>query len=295
MISVIITTYKRPIEILKRAINSVILQSYKDIEILIVNDNPNDYENSDKIKKYVDEQKALGIEIKYLSYEKNMGSNFARNFGLSKSKGEYISYLDDDDVWYENKLYEQLMKIEANENIALVTCYFNIIKDNKKVGVISSDSYKNSDIKYLLENNYVGGTSFPLLRKKCVMEIGGFDENMKSCQEYELWIRLRKKYSFSVVEKVLGEYYISSDSTFKRNLTRYYYDDMYIINKNYDLFKRNKYHYNIHLNVQAMFFLKNGYPKYYFKYKWKALCVRPFSINNVYFLYKILSKVKVKR
>ena len=99
-VSCIVTTYERPIEILKKAIMSIVKQTYYNFEILIVNDSPKNIELSNKIKYLVKQIKdEYCIEITYLSYEKNMGANYARNYGIKFSSGEYIAFLDDDDEW----------------------------------------------------------------------------------------------------------------------------------------------------------------------------------------------------
>lgn len=129
-VSCIVTTYERPIEILKKAIMSIVKQTYDNYEILIVNDSPKNIELSNKIKHLVKLIKnEYCIEITYLSYEKNMGANYARNYGIKFSNGEYVAFLDDDDEWLPEKLEIQVPLMD--DNVAIVYSNF-LICDNGK-------------------------------------------------------------------------------------------------------------------------------------------------------------------
>ena len=131
-ISVVIITYKRPLEVLERAIKSVLNQSFKNIELLVVNDAPEEKELSIEIAKMIG---CLNdSRVRYLTYDKNRGSNYARNFGLKNSVGRYIAYLDDDDEWLPIKLEKQFETIVKNPDIALVACGFNILNERGKCG-----------------------------------------------------------------------------------------------------------------------------------------------------------------
>lgn len=288
-ISVVIITYKRPISILKRAIKSVLNQTFSDIEILVVNDAPEEIKLAQDIQNMITGLK--DSRIKYLSYDKNGGSNFARNFGLKNSVGKYICFLDDDDEWYSNKLEMQYECISYNNNIALVSCGFDVFKDEIKYKKKECFPQYDSDIKYLLKDNYIGGTSFPMLRREYVLESGGFDEKLPSCQEYDLWIRLRKKYKFACVPTSLGRYYISGDSIYKKSQKRYYEGDYILLNKYNDIFNNNVYEFNYHLNRMAFNFLQSKDYKYFFSYKLRALKVKPFCLTNFYILYRLKEKL----
>ena len=101
-VSVVIITYNRPLDVLFRAINSALNQDYNSIEVLVVNDAPENYELAHSIQERID--KIDDDRITYLSYDRNHGSNYARNYGLKHSTGAYIGFLDDDDEWYSYKM-----------------------------------------------------------------------------------------------------------------------------------------------------------------------------------------------
>lgn len=229
-VSCIVTTYERPIEILKKAIMSIVKQTYDNFEILIVNDSPKNIELSNKIKHLVKLIKnEYYIEITYLSYEKNMGANYARNYGIKFSSGEYIAFLDDDDEWLPEKLEIQVPLMD--DNVAIVYSNF-LICDNGKYHKNNLIEVTNKNkIEKILETNFIGSTSFPLLNKKLLLDVGGFDDQLKSCQEYDLYIRLLRNHNIAYSNKYVGIYSISNDSTYRNNHEKFYASSIYIYNK----------------------------------------------------------------
>ncbi len=288
--SVVIITYKRPVSILFRAVHSVLSQDYSNLEVFIVNDAPEDIELSRKIQKEI--ESTGDVRLHYLSYDRNHGSNYARNYGLKYCSGEYVAFLDDDDEWYKNKLSRQIAVMEADDSVGLVSCAFDISNGTKFVGKKLSNPAYNDSIETLLRFNYIGGSSFPILRRSMLTQIGGFDENMKACQEYELWIRMREISSFKSIDEALGIYYVSSDSTYKGKPDKYYSGDSYILQKHQALFSRYKKAYNSHLNGMALQWLLRRRIKWYFEYKAKAIRLDPLTLQNLSILSKIIGKVK---
>ena len=114
MVSAIITTYKREPSMVLRALDSIIAQTYRDIEIIVVDDSPADYSERDAVRLAIIKRQSENpdISIKYIAHEKNMGACVARNTGLDAANGEYVAYLDDDDEWLENKLEVQVNVLE---------------------------------------------------------------------------------------------------------------------------------------------------------------------------------------
>lgn len=291
-VAVIIITYKRPIDILMRAVKSVINQTYKDWNLYVVNDAPEEVTLSFQIRKTLSE--LADSRVSYLSYEKNHGSNYARNYGLTHSISTFVAFLDDDDEWLPNKLEKQVEQIQKSDEIALVSCGFWLNVNGKINGKKKAFPKKDESLSDLLIDNYIGGTSFPLLRRKAIIEAGGFDEEMPSCQEYDLWLRLRFKYKFATVDEPLAIYYISSDSIYKKSQQRYYEGDQRILAKYREFFNADKKAYNIHLNEMAYNFLISHEYSYYLDYKKRALKTRLMSLANFTFLYKILLRLKLR-
>lgn len=186
--SVIITTYGNRTEKLKRAINSVLNQSFKDFEIIIVDDNGNNLEIKNKNRELI-ENLNFDKKIKYFTYTENKGANFARNFGIKNCQGKYIAFLDDDDEFIPDKLkfvYEEIMK----EEIGLIYSNVNYIDDLKNY--IEEKKYydEKKSKKEILKRNFIGPTSAVILNKNILNEVGTFNEELKSCQDWEMWIRV---------------------------------------------------------------------------------------------------------
>ena len=173
LVSVIIPTFNR-YQVLKRAILSVVNQDYKNIEIVIVNDASVDA-TSNIVKSIGDPR------IKYVIHEKNKGLAAARNTGIRNSRGEYITFLDDDDEWAKEKISLQL----------------KVFRNNKTAGLVFTSGYSEYENDFIIEKNTASGfvynpgvdNFFPLrilvsppsswmLSKQVVEEVGYFDESM---------------------------------------------------------------------------------------------------------------------
>ena len=192
MITVVITTFKREPDMVQRALNSVLVQTYRDIEIIVVDDSPNDYCFRKEVECLVLDNKNRfpEISISYIAHEKNLGACVARNTGIQVARGEYLAYLDDDDEWLPEKLEKQYRVMKASD-AALVYCgYFckNDVTGEIKKG--HSEYYRGKAFDKLLYENFIGSTSFPLLRTEIVKKVGGFDSQMQSAQDYDLWLRI---------------------------------------------------------------------------------------------------------
>ena len=161
LVSVIITTYKREYKLLRKAIESVKNQSYKNIEIIIVNDTPKDNfyykEVEEKIKEY-------GKSITYLAKGKNKGACHARNYGLTVAEGEAVAFLDDDDLWKKNKIKKQVEILKQND-VPMVTVKFETIifnGSNKRIKKVLKTKDTILTLREVLKRNTVGGCSAPV-------------------------------------------------------------------------------------------------------------------------------------
>ncbi len=161
LVSVIITTYKRS-NIIERAIKSVINQTYKNIEIIVVDDNANELEERKKTENVVSKYK----NIVYIKNENKTGAALSRNVGICRAKGEYIAFLDDDDEYREDKIEKQYkLYLEHKE---------------EKVGLIFSnkkDIDYNVNLIYQQMMGCIAPTSFWFLPKKILKEVGYFEDS----------------------------------------------------------------------------------------------------------------------
>jgi glycosyltransferase involved in cell wall biosynthesis len=206
LVTAIITTHNREPEILKRAIDSVLSQTYRNIELIVVDDSPS-YTYHDEIVKLV---KSYDREIKYLVNDAHPGACGSRNIGIQHASGKLIALLDDDDEWVAEKLSWMVSCILGN--VGLVYGKYRIIKN--KGATIKNESHFEGDVyEQLLKNgNFIGGCSVPVFRKDIAVNVGLFDENLKSAQDYDFWLRIAQKYEVSFVDKCVVNYYLSSDA-----------------------------------------------------------------------------------
>lgn len=214
-VSAIITTHNR-CKLLARAIESVLSQTYQNIECIVVDDASTD-ETSDICKKYP-------IRYIYISKEESHGGNYARNLGIKTSKGKYCAFLDDDDYWLPAKIEKQVNLIE-HKNCEMVFC-------GRRIEYIKGNSveYKDSlpvssqwgDMCKKILQTIPTTTTCILVDRQALIDVGMFDENLKFWQEYELTIRLAQRKSFYCVCEPLCIYRV--DKTDAQRLTNKYHE-----------------------------------------------------------------------
>ncbi len=195
LISVIIPTYNRDYTI-TRALHSVLKQTYKNMEILVVDDGSTD-DTNEIVAKYSDKR------IKYIRHEVNKGEVGARNTGIRNAIGKYIAWLDSDDEWLESKLEEQLNHMNKLTNSwkgVYCTCFIGRVK-----GKIEGTSYKGKFIVELLTGEADPGIGTSLLvEKKVFEEIGYYDSTLKRQSDVDWLIRYFKKFNLDVISVPLA-------------------------------------------------------------------------------------------
>lgn len=200
LISVIVPTHNRD-NLLLRALNSIINQSYQNFEVLVIDDIGNN-----STKRVVD-----SLNDKRFIYIRNdikNGATYSRNIGIKNAKGQYIAFLDDDDEWYPNKLQLQLNLFLKNTTLGVVYGKLDINIPSLNITYATKPQKKGFIYNELLIENYVGGTIIPMLNLNVISkEECFFDVDFPAREEYDLWIRLAKKYQFDFVDEVLAVAY----------------------------------------------------------------------------------------
>lgn len=210
LVSIIIPTYKRP-DRLDRAIESCFNQTYKDIEIIVVDDNNEGDEyrqNTEELMKRYDSDD----RIHYIKHKKNMNGSAARNTGIEKSKGNYITFLDDDDELEPTKIEKQVKAFEDfKDNYGVVCCGVEIINDTsghilKRVipGTTSPAHYDFLRIRFGMSTG-----SNPMFTRKAIEETGLFDVSFIRHQDTEYMIRVLREFKIHVIPEYLVKKYIS--------------------------------------------------------------------------------------
>jgi glycosyltransferase involved in cell wall biosynthesis len=194
LVSVIIPTFNRSQKLL-RAVESVISQHYKGLEILVIDDASTDTTYKDLLK--------FGKSITYIRLNKNTGVSGARNTGIHNATAPWIAFLDSDDCWLKDKLRIQMLFIKDNpETIACQTDEIWIrngrrvnpkIKHKKPSGNIFNQSLKLCLVS----------PSSVIIKSSVFNEIGIFDESLPAAEDYDLWLRISCRYPIYLIDKKL--------------------------------------------------------------------------------------------
>lgn len=208
LVSIIIPTYKRS-EMLLRAIESARLQTYSNIEILVVDDNITGDDYSLDLRRKlstINDDRVILVE-----QEKHINGAAARNAGIRKAKGEFVSFLDDDDVITPDKIELQVNVFgKLDDSWGAVTCLKKIYKDGElvKATIPYKDGFIFEDIVSFM-TNVTTGTA--LIRRKALDEAGYWDESLKRNQDIQLFSFLSNKYKIRLVRRYLLLADISDD------------------------------------------------------------------------------------
>ncbi|AFY54116.1 putative glycosyltransferase [Rivularia sp. PCC 7116] len=210
-ISVIIPVFNGEVTI-GETINSILNQTFRDIEIIIINDGSTD-DTLATIKEISDSR------IKIFSYP-NAGLSASRNRGISQAKGEYISFIDADDLWTTDKLELQWKALQENPQAAIAYSWTDYIDESSQFLKSGRRIKANGDVfSKLLVINFLENGSNPLIHRKALEKVGGFDESLAAAEDIDMWLRLAANYEFVCVEKpqIL---YRTSTSSMSANLRR---------------------------------------------------------------------------
>lgn len=200
LVSVIIPTYKR-CDMLVRAIESVVNQTYRNIEIIVVNDNiPGDEFSMllyDEMKKITDER------LVFVEQKKHINGAAARNYGIKLAKGEYIAFLDDDDYWLPEKLENQVRAFEKLGSEWGVVSSLVVRHKNGNL-VMAVPPYKSGYILHEIMQRTVDlSTIAVLIRREALDDAGYFDENLLRHQDVQLFTCLAYKYKVFLLKEYL--------------------------------------------------------------------------------------------
>ena len=195
LVSAIIPTQNRP-EMLIRAINSVTRQTYRPIEIIVVDDGSAcDIEN--QIRENPEIQ---GCRV--IKNTRKPGAAGARNTGFYESRGAFVGFLDDDDEWLPEKISKQIEAFQKSDNRVGIVCTHDILIHNN-IRHIRRRYLEGKMYEALCREHIAGNTSNPLIRRYVLEEVGLFDEALPAGQDTDLWIRIARQYLFTTVNEPL--------------------------------------------------------------------------------------------
>ena len=284
LVSIVLPTYNRAY-IISGALQSVLNQIYHNFEIIVVDDGSTD--NTEEIIRNV---ACKDSRVKYFRNNENKGASGARNVGINLAKGEFIAFQDDDDEWRSDKLVKQVNLLQTlQENFAVVySGYYNII-DGEKIYISLHDIYPypregNGNIyNSLLKGNFVA-TSSILVRKSALLDVGLFDENLPMSEDWELFIRLSKKYLFKFIDEPLHVAYYTPNSLGKQSGAKLDGALRYLIKKHIDDYSKDKKALGSIYFLGGAQFIMNGEKKLALKYLLSAIKNDPFQPKFFKFL-----------
>jgi glycosyltransferase involved in cell wall biosynthesis len=215
LVSVIIPAYNAEVHI-RRTVSSVLNQTYRNIEILVVDDG-----SDDSTAEIVGSMARRDKRIQLLK-QSNLGVAAARNLAIKKSRGEFIAPLDADDIWYCRKLEKQVDTfVKADPQVGLVYCWCVVVnEDDKVLGHASKGEAEGAVLKALFFSNFLGNGSVPLIRRDCFEKIGLYSSRLKEqgaqgCEDWDIYLRIAEKYRYGVVREYLVGYRHVRDSMSK--------------------------------------------------------------------------------
>jgi glycosyltransferase involved in cell wall biosynthesis len=204
LISVVIPVYNGE-KTIRETIESVLNQTFWDLELIVINDG-----SEDSTLEIVSNLK--DPRLKVFSYP-NANQAVSRNRGISQASGEYISFIDADDLWTPDKLEAQLRALQENPQAAVAYSWTDFIDESSHflhTGshlTVNGDAYANLLIVNFLENG-----SNPLIRRQALTDVGGFEESLPPAEDWDLWLRLATRYHFVAVSSPQILYRVSANS-----------------------------------------------------------------------------------
>ncbi len=201
-VSVVIPTYNRD-ALLKRAIESVLNQTFDDFEVIVV-DGAGSGSTEELVGSYGDGR------LRYVR-QSGRGIANARNLGVKKARGEFIAFLDDDDAWRPRKLELQLELFrELGEKYGLVyTAFTYYYLERGKILGAKRPAAEGYVYPQLLKDN-ITGTSTILVRRECFKRAGLFREDFVTCEDWDMWLRIARECLFGAISEPLVDYSIHS-------------------------------------------------------------------------------------
>ncbi len=182
-ISVIIPTYNRT-DTLIRAIDSIYQQTHYVTEIIVVDDN-----SAFSVINLLENYK----EVKVIRNPKNIGASKTRNIGFQNAKGNYIGFLDSDDYWHPEKISKQIKIATEDPEVDVIYCDQFVVDERNNIDKSVNKLIDNDLWIHFINGWTAPNTSTLLFKRDVFQELGGFDPELTSCQEHDLWMKIALK------------------------------------------------------------------------------------------------------
>lgn len=269
LVSVILTSYNSNEKFIVEAIQSVFNQTYKNIEFILIDDGSTN-NTINKISQYIDFSKIKLIK------QKNLGLCGARNTGIKNSNGKYVAFIDDDDIWLEDKI-EKCVKCfydydKKYDNLGLVFSQSKIIDENDEEKGVYGFIVRGNIYKKILGKNIIGPPSSVVIKKDVLYDIGLFNNKFIYAEDIELWYRLTQKYSVVSINEPLIKYRYRAESLSKNFRQMGVYTEKALItniNKNITEKEKRKILAKYYYDYANLYFSASD-KEFYIKYLRKA-------------------------
>jgi glycosyltransferase involved in cell wall biosynthesis len=198
-VSVVIPAYNA-MAYLPETIANVLKQTYTDFEVIVVNDG-----STDKIEEWITQ---VGDRRVKLVSQANLGATDARNTGIRESQGEYLAFLDADDLWESTKLAKQVQVLDSHPEVGLVYTWVAYVDERgNSTGRVVNSQQEGDVWQELTKGNLIECGSVPMVRRQCFEKCGVFDCNLGSfVEDWDIWLRIANHYQFKVVKEPLVYY-----------------------------------------------------------------------------------------
>ncbi len=193
-ISVLMTIYNHE-NYLKYSINSILKQSFKNWELIAIDNGSTD--NTKKILKSFRDKR-----IKKIFLKKNIGRTNCLNYGLDFCRGEYIAIQDSDDISLSLRLEKQLQSFNKNKDLYLVATNCQLVNEKNKIVKKEYINYKNKNLRELLYKNIIAHSTV-MYKKSLISKVGKYPRNFKYAQDYAFYLKVFKKFKIFIIQDTL--------------------------------------------------------------------------------------------
>lgn len=254
MISVVIPVRNRP-DVIHRAIDSVLAQTLPVLEIIVVDDCSTDHTVPSI------EMRQGDCNLRIIRNELASGAPRARNKGAATAQGEFIAFLDSDDAWHPQKLERQIAMLV--ERPGMVAVFTNILRIRDGVPAETTCAPESVYLADLFRSNILGGCSTAMIRRSAFEQVGGFQPDLPSCQDWDLWLRLAQLSDLGCCTEPLTHYYFDASDRISSHPERVMaghakvMESIYALQRDVSERRKLQRHHNLYLAETAFYSLGN--------------------------------------
>ena len=284
-VSVIVPTYNAP-HFLVETVESILAQTYRDFELIVVDDGSGP-STREALEPYMN-------RIRYL-WRENAGPSAARNTGISRARGELVAFCDHDDLWLPGKLQHQVSHIDSHPGAGLYYCDYSHFGD--KTDKRPRRQHSGWVFPRLWQKRFLQTLTVVCSRE--VFETAGlFDESLRYCQDYDMWLRLALHYRFGFTGGVLARYRLHAANLAREGAIHNTLEKLYVILKAYRLGREagliswrladrvfSEIYFRVGEDLE-----RHGYLRQASRCYWESLRHRPARLKIVKFIYQLLGR-----